>query len=460
MRLQFLGGTDTVTGSQYLIEANSSRVLRDFGMFQGRRKISREINEQVPDHLDSIQALILSHAHIDHCGNIPTLARHGFDSPVFATRITASLCDIMLRDAANIQEQDAAYLNQKTNRKGLPEIVPLYTNEDAENALKLFRGTGYETITAAPGIEVSFLEAGHILGSALNVFTLKENGRQIRLGMAVDLGRAGLPLVRDPALMEDIDVLVMESTYGNREHGDTAEAEEQLQAVVEKTIDRGGKVFIPSFALERAQELIFHLASLYSRNKLPEIPVYVDSPMADKITKIFSENVEYMDEAFHELKGKIGEVMRPKWVTFTSKVEDSKAVTASDDPCIVIAASGMCEYGRILHHLKHGIENPKNTVVIVGFQAEHTLGRRLVEQQEEVRIFGDMFKRKAEVEVLDAFSAHADRNDLLAYARKVNPRAIYLTHAESEQRAALAEALRAENRFEVFEPAKGDVVEL
>ncbi len=460
MRLHFLGGIDTVTGSKYLIEANNSRVLRDFGLYQGRRKTSREINEQVPDDLDSINALILSHAHIDHCGNIPTLARRGFNGPVLATRTTASLCDVMLRDAAHIQEQDAAYLNQKTNRKGLPDVVPLYTTPDAEKALSLFRGSGYEDITAAPDMEVSFLEAGHILGSALNVFTLKENGRRVRIGMAVDLGRAGLPLVRDPVVMEDIDVLIMESTYGNREHGDTVKAEEQLRAVVEKTVDRGGKVLIPSFALERAQELIFHLASLYSRDALPEIPVYVDSPMADKITNIFNDNIEYMDEAFHELKGKIGEVMRPKWVTFTSQVEESKAVTASNDPCIVIAASGMCEYGRILHHLKHGIEDPRNTVVIVGFQAEHTLGRRLVEQQDEVRIFGDEFKRKAEVEVLDAFSAHADRNDLLAYARKVNPRAIYLTHAESEQRAALAEALRAENRFEVFEPANGDVVDL
>ncbi len=460
MRLKFLGGIDTVTGSQYLIEANGSSVLRDFGLFQGRRKVSREINEQTPENTGEIQSLVLSHAHIDHCGNIPTLVRNGFDSPVYATRVTADLCEIMLRDAANIQEQDAAYLNQKTNRKGLPEIVPIYTAEDADAALKLFRGTGYETITVAAGIEASFIEAGHILGAAMNIFTVRENGRESRIGFAVDLGRADLPIVRDPEVMEGIDILVMESTYGNREHEKAVEAEDQLCSVIKKTIERGGKVLIPSFALERAQALILHLASLYGEGKLPKIPVYVDSPMADKITRIYDDNVQYMNAAFHELKSRVEEVMRPEWVQFTSKVEESKKVTASDDPCIVIAASGMCEYGRILHHLKHGIESPKNTVVIVGFQARHTLGRRLVEKNDEVRIFGDTFKRRAEVEVLDAFSAHAGRKDLISYARKVNPRQIYLTHGEAEQRNALAEALRSEGFKDVFEPGKGDAVEL
>jgi metallo-beta-lactamase family protein len=458
MQIQFLGGVETVTGTKYLIESNGVRVLRDFGLFQGRRKEARAINERMPVDADSIDALVLSHAHIDHCGAIPLLAQHGFDGPIYATRVTRELCEVMLRDAAKIQEQDAAYLNQKTSRKGYQPVVPLYTQADAEAALALFRGTGYETITLGDGMQVSFMEAGHILGSALNVFTLQEGGRQRRVGVAVDLGRPGLPIVRPPEVMQDIDLLILESTYGDRQHADVSGADEQLRVVVQRTLDRGGKVFIPSFALERAQEVILHLARLFGEGRLPEVPVYVDSPMADAITHIFKDSVQYMNEAFHALRAQVGDVMRPPWVTFTSSVEESKRVTASKEPCIVIAASGMCEYGRILHHLKHGIENPANTVVLVGFQAAHTLGRRLVEQQDEVRIFGDIYTRRAEVEVLNAFSAHADRDDLMAYVEAVRPRAVCLAHGEETQRQALAERLRATDWVdEVLTPKTDEV---
>lgn len=461
MRIQFLGGVETVTGTKYLIEANGSRVLRDFGLFQGRRKVSREINETMPDRLDTVDTVVLSHAHIDHSGTIPMLAKHGYQGPIYTTRVTRDLCDIMLRDAAHIQEQDAAYLNQKTNRKGFKPVTPLYTTEHAEAALKLFKGTGYETITVAAGVEVSFIEAGHILGSAMNVFTLRENGRTFRLGVAVDLGRRGLPLVRSPEVMQDIDLLVLESTYGDREHAEVAEADDQLCAVVQETIEKGGKVLIPSFALERAQELIFHLASLQHSGRLPRIPVYVDSPMADKITQVFSDSAQYMNDEFHVLRAEIGEVMRPDWVKFTSTVNDSKALTQSKEPAIVIAASGMCEYGRILHHLKHGIENPDNTVVIVGFQAAHTLGRRLVEGERDVKIFGDMFRRQAEVKVLNAFSAHADYHELLAYVEAVKPRRVCLAHGETSQREALAERLRQAGLVEeVLLPKTNEFIEL
>ena len=461
MRITFLGGVETVTGTKYLIEANGSRVLRDFGLFQGRRKQSREINEAMPENLETVNGVVLSHAHIDHSGTIPLLARHGYRGPIYTTHVTRDLCELMLRDAAHIQEQDAAYLNQKTNRKGLEPVTPLYTTEDAEAALKLFRGVGYEEITVAAGIKASFIEAGHILGSAMNVFTLEENGRRARLGVAVDLGRRGLPLLRDPEPMEDIDLLVLESTYGDREHGEVAAADDQLCAVVKKTIGQGGKVLIPSFALERAQEIIFHLASLQHEGRLPRVPVYVDSPLADKITKVFSDSAQYMNDSFHALRAEIGEVMRPDWVTFTSSVNESKAVVGSKEPAIVIAASGMCEYGRILHHLKHGIENPANTVVIVGFQASHTLGRRLVEGEREVKIFGDIFTRQADVQVLDAFSAHADYHDLVAYVEMVKPKRVCLAHGESRQREALAERLRQSGIVEeVILPATDEHVEL
>jgi len=461
MRIQFFGGVETVTGTKYLIQANGSQVLRDYGMFQGRRKEARKINENVPVDLENVDAMVLSHAHIDHCGMIPILAKHAYSKPIYATRVTRDLCEIMLRDAAHIQEQDAAYLNQKTNRKGFKPVIPMFTTEDAEAALKLFHGVGYETITVAPGIQVSFIEAGHILGSAMNVFTLREGDKKVRLGIAVDMGRHDLPIVREPETMADIDVLVIESTYGDRVHANAVEADAQLYEVVQATLDKGGKVLIPSFALERAQEIIFHLAKIFSSGKLPEVPVYVDSPMADAITHVFNESSHYMNDEFHELRAKIGEVMRPPWVKFTSSVEESRAVTDSKDPCIVIAASGMCEYGRILHHLKHGIENPANTIVIVGFQAAHTLGRRLVEGIDEVKIFGDTFKRQAEVKVLNAFSAHADRNDLLAYVRKVKPRKVCLVHGEQMQRETLAEAILEENLAEeVLLPMNEEILEL
>ncbi len=461
MRITFLGGVDTVTGSKYLFEANGSRILRDFGMFQGRRKESRLINEAVPEQVADVKALVLSHAHIDHCGMLPILAQHGYDKPIYATRVTRDLCNIMLRDAAKIQEQDAGYLNQKTNRKGAEPVTPLFTLEDADAVLKLFKGVGYETIQMEAGVQVEFMEAGHILGAAMNVFTLRESDRYVRVGMAVDIGRAGLPIVRPPAMMRDIDVLILESTYGDREHADAEQADDQLQDVIARTIGRGGKVLIPSFALERAQEVIFHLAKLFSEGRLSEVPVFVDSPMADKITQVFDASTQYMNEEFHELRSRIGEVMRPDWVKFTSSVEESKRVTDRSDPCIVIAASGMCEYGRILHHLKHGIENPKNTIVIVGFQASHTLGRRLVEGAEEVRIFGDTFKPQAKVEVLNAFSAHADRNDLIAYVREVKPRVVCLAHGETKQREALAEALRElDGVEEVRLPVKDEQLDL
>ena len=459
MKIHFLGGVETVTGSQHLVEADGTRVLRDCGLYQGRRKEAREINSRFPFDVNRLDAVVLSHAHIDHCGNMPSLAREGYRGPIHATTATAALCEIMLRDAAHIQEQDAAYLNQKTNRKGLEPVVPLYTVNDAEDAIRLFRGHLYgETVDLSPALSVTFSDAGHILGAALTTFTIRENGRALRVAFAVDLGRRNLPLIQDPEILRNIDVMVVESTYGDRLHDDAGKEEEQLANAVEKTFRRGGKVIIPSFALERAQEVIYLLASLFDSGRLPPIPVYVDSPMAAAVSAVFENNVSYLDENFVQLRDKIGRIMHQKWLKYTSSVEESKAITASDKPCIVISASGMCEHGRILHHLKHGIENPRNTIVIVGFQARNTLGRRLLDGETEVMIFGDWFERQAEVIALNAFSAHADRDELTKYVRQVNPKKLYLVHGEPEQRKALAAALKADGFKEVFEPAQGEVV--
>ncbi len=461
MKLRFFGGVDTVTGSAHAVEVNGKQVLRDCGLYQGRRAEANRRNRSFAFDPQDLAAVVLSHAHIDHCGNLPSLAKAGYRGPIHTTTATVALCDVMLHDAAYIQEQDAAYLNQKTNRRGLPPIEPLYTAADADRVLKLLRGYHYgEGIEVVPGARLALLEAGHILGAALTVFDLEENGRRVRLGFAFDLGRHGLPLIRDPAPMRDIDTLVIESTYGSRRHPAPAEAGAQLRDVVRRTIERGGKVLIPSFALERAQEVLYHLARLTADGEIEETPVYVDSPMASAVTRIFERSTPYLDEEFHALRERIGRVITPSWVHFTASVEESKQITASDRPCIVIAASGMCEYGRILHHLKHGITNPRNTIVLVGFQAAHTLGRRLYDGDPEVRIFGDLFERKAEVVSLPAFSAHADREDLATYVQDAAPRRVFLVHGESEARSALAERLREIKGLEVFLPEPGDEVEL
>lgn len=461
MRIHFHGGTDTVTGSMHLVEANGTSVLRDCGLYQGRREESRQRNSEFPFDPQKPRALVLSHAHIDHCGNIPSLVRQGFRGPVHATSATSALCDVMLHDAAKIQEQDAAYLNQKTSRKGLPPVVPLYTALDADRAMTLFRSYRYGAVVpVGPGMNVTYVDAGHILGAALTKFTIEEGGRTAKVGFAFDLGRRNLPLIRDPEYLQDVETLILESTYGDRVHADIRNAASQLADVIRRTLDRGGKVFIPSFALERAQEVVYHLSGLFDSGALPRVPVFVDSPMAAAVTRIFERSGDYLDAEYHQLRERMGRVLLSPQVKFASTVEESKAVTARTEPCIIIAASGMCEHGRILHHLKNGIENEKNSIIIVGFQAPYTLGRRLVEGAKEVKIFGDTFQRRAEVVVLPAFSAHADRNDLVDYVRHVRPKRTFLVHGEPEARAALAESLKAERLGEVFIPKAGDEVEL
>ncbi len=460
MKIQFLGGVDTVTGSQHLVENDGARVLFDCGLFQGHRKQAREINSRFAFDPAAVDAVVLSHAHIDHCGNIPTLVRSGFAGPIHTTIATTDLCGIMLRDAAHIQEQDAAYLNQKTNRKGMDPVIPLYTLPDVEAAMTRFRGHRYgEEILLTDGLSVTFAEAGHILGAALTVIHARYDGRMNRLAFAVDLGRANLPLIRDPEVLKNVDALVMESTYGDRLHNSALKADDELREVVARTVQRGGKVLIPSFVLERAQEVIYHLAACIESGRLPRIPVYVDSPMASAIAGVFEKNYDFLDDEFRQHAGPIREIMHPSWLTYANTVAESKAITSSTKPCVVIAGSGMCEHGRILHHFKHGIENPDNTIAFVGFQAEGTLGRLLVEGETKIRIFGDPYTRRAEVVSLHAFSAHADCDELVAYVESVRPRRVFLVHGEAEGRKALAESIR-QRRFDVHLPSPGETVTL
>ncbi len=460
MRLIFDGGVDTVTGSCCRIEAAGAAVLRDCGLYQGRRQESAVRNRSFAVDPRGLRAVVLSHAHIDHCGNLPSLARGGYDGPIHAHRATADLCGIMLRDAAHIQEADAAYLNQKTNRRGLPPVEPLYTMADAEAALRLLRGHEYgHPVEAAPGIVHTGLDAGHILGAELSVFDLEEGGRRRRVGFAVDLGRRGLPLLRDPEPMAGLDLLVIESTYGGRRHEEAATARERLVGIVRRTLERGGKLFVPSFALERTQEILYHINVAVDEGRLAPVCVHVDSPMAAGITQVFERHLDLLDTESHDLRRRRGSVF-PPWVRFAVTVEDSKRITASGAPCVVIAASGMCEHGRILHHLKHGIGDPRNAVAIVGFQAAQTLGRRLVEGQRRVKIFGDEFAVRAEVHALHAFSAHADEADLVAYVAAASPARVALVHGEAESRKALAAALEAAGLPRPLLPSPGDVVDL
>ncbi len=462
MKLHLLGGVDTVTGSKHLVEINGARVLRDGGLYQGSREESRRRNREFSFDPAAVDALVLSHAHIDHCGAIPGLVRAGLRAPIHATTATVALCEIMLRDAAKIQEQDAAYLNQKTSRRGEPPVEPLYTLADAERALPLFRGWHYgKPAAVAPGLTVTFHDAGHILGAALTVFDLEEQGRRVRVGFAFDLGRRDLPLIRDPELIRSVDWLILESTYGNRKHDDVHDAGRQLRDAVRAALDRGGRVFIPTFALERAQEVIYHLVRLQASGELPDIPIHVDSPMAGAVTRVFEKSGAYLDDEFLALREQTGLVMLSPRVRFVSTVEESKAVTAGRAPGIVLAASGMCEHGRILHHLKHGIEDERNVVILVGFQAPQTLGRRLQEGARTVKIFGDEFVRRAQIVSLHAFSAHADRDDLLDYVRQVKPAHAVLVHGEADARAALAKTLKRElPALDVRVPREGDTLDL
>ena len=462
MKWHFLGGADQVTGSKHLLEFDDARILFDCGMFQGRRKEANEINKTLGFDPAEIDAMVLSHAHIDHCGNIPTLVQKGYPKAVHATSATADLLPIMLRDSAHIQEADAAYLNQKTNRRGQPPVVPLYTLADVEASLKLIRPHDYnEPVPLPGGVVVTHVDAGHILGAALALVEIpKPGGDYLRIALAFDLGRRNLPLLHNPVQLQDVDVLIAESTYGDRLHDNALNAREELRDGIVRALGRGGKVLIPTFALGRAQEIVYHLVQLRDRGEIPSVPVFVDSPMAQAIAGVFEKNTDYLDDESHVLRGQVGSVVKPDWLTFTESVEESKSITSSKTSSIVIAASGMCEHGRILHHLKHGIENEKNLILLVGYQAENTLGRRIQNNEKKVRIFGDEFALKAEVQTLHSFSAHADRLELFRYARDAKPKKVFLVHGEQSQRESFARLLQEQLHLDVTLPANGEVVDL
>jgi metallo-beta-lactamase family protein len=462
-----LGAVQTVTGSKHLLTINDHRILLDCGLYQGRRKESFERNRHLPFDSKNIDAMILSHAHIDHSGNIPTLVKDGYQGNIYATFATRDLCSAMLRDAAYIQEQDAHYLNKKRARTGKLPVEPTYTVADAVNSLQHFVGIGYERpFPVVPGVTATFYDAGHILGSAIVVLDVEEDDRKFRFAFSGDLGRHGLPILRDPTYIEPVDYFIIESTYGNRFHGSPADAEAALRRVVNKTYRRGGKIIIPAFSVGRTQELVYALHRLSQAHHIPQLPIFVDSPLSTNVTEIFRLHPECYDQETHDFLSISGD--RDPFgfyrLRYIREVRDSKELNFLREPAIIISASGMCEAGRILHHLKNNIEDSCNTVLIVGWQAPHTLGRRLVERQPTVNIFGEQYTLNADVEVVNGFSAHADRNELLAYTAHLHAHGrlkhIFVVHGEPEAAQALAEGIREQGVPHVLVPEPEQSVEV
>lgn len=460
MKLTSYGAALEVTGSQHLLEVNGKRILLDCGLFQGSRKLAFEKNAEFGFDAKSIDAVLVSHAHIDHTGNIPTLVKRGFKGVVYSTEATHSLCEVMLLDSAYIQESDAEYFAKKHSDTAIQPIEPLYTQEDAKLALQQFKGMAYdETFELYPGIKVTFHEAGHVLGSSIIQVevTDEEDGKEKTLTFTGDLGRYRLPIIKDPHKVTKSDYLICESTYGNRTHDPIEEGISGLERVINRTAERGGKIIIPAFALERTQELVYSLHKLIHEKKIPEnLQIFLDSPLANSITHIFKQHTELYDEELKEVF-KNHNPFSMKQLRQTESVDESKKLNFFIGPCVIISASGMCEAGRIRHHLKNNLEDPKNTIIIVGYQAENTLGRKIVERAEEVKIFDRMYKVKAEIVVMEAFSAHADMNDLDNFVKSITDlKKVLLVHGEEDQSKAFAERIKEYSSAEpiVMEPEK------
>jgi metallo-beta-lactamase family protein len=456
VEVSFVGAAREVTGSCHIVRVGGQTVLLDCGMFQGKRSETRAKNLALPLPMEMVDAVVLSHAHIDHAGRLPFLAREGYAKPIFATPATRDLCAIMLADSAHIQEKDAEFLARRHQDVG----EPLYTQRHVvETMARMVAVPYHRAFDVVPGVRATFLDAGHILGSASVVLDCTENGAARRLVFSGDVGRAGLPIIRDPEPPEGADAVIMESTYGDRDHLSVAGARERLATVVRETAARGGRVLIPAFAVGRAQEIIYELHLLARDGKIPAIPIYLDSPLAADATTVFEMHPEIFDRT-EEFVARINTLFRFELLHYTRDVAESKALNQALGPMVIIAASGMAESGRILHHLMHGAPNPRNTVLIVGFQAEHTLGRRIVERRPMLRIFGEEVPLRARVEVIDGYSAHADRGELDAWLSAVRRRSpalgqVWLVHGEPAAQGALTERLVAKG-FTVACPAPGE----
>lgn len=449
MQITFHGAARGVTGSRHLIEVNGARILLDCGLFQGRRSEADEHNRNFGFDPAGIDAVILSHAHIDHSGAVPALVKHGFDGTVHATLASTDLCVHMLRDSAFLQEKDAEFVNKREARKGRrgPPREPLYTIDDAERAFTHFTGQNYyRRFPVVPGVHATFHDAGHILGSAIVELEIEEHGRKRSIVFSGDLGRAHLPIIRDPDQLETPDVLIMESTYGDRDHSPIEEAEGALAEILNKLVARRGKLIIPAFAVGRTQEIVYAFARLFEADRIPRVPIYVDSPLAVHATEVFHRHPECFDEETRALLRQSGDPFGLRLMHYVHSLDESRALNEKEGPFVVISASGMMEGGRVLHHLRNSISDARNGILIVGYQAEHTLGRRILDGTPSVNIFGEPHDVRAEIFVMNEFSAHADRRELVAWmnGNRGRPSKIFLVHGEEAQSLALAERLEKE----------------
>ncbi len=423
--MQFIshGAAREVTGTCHEIRIGGKRILLDCGLFQGRRKDAAEKNSGFTfDPHKDIDAVILSHAHMDHAGRLPLLYKKGYEGPIFSTYATQDLSAVMLQDAAYIQEKDEEFAARHFHDTMIPFSGPLFTQKDAAECMKLFVGKNYnERFQVIPGVYCTFLEAGHILGAAMLVLEIEENGKTVRVGFSGDLGRNTLPIIRDPQAMQPVEYLICESTYGDRVHDDVHTAKDKLRDIIIRTEKRGGKILIPAFSLERTQEIVYDLHLLWDAKEIPAIPIIIDSPLASKVTEIFRRHPEcYDQEMFDKFLSKAHNPFQFSLVNYTESVDQSKELNNARGPMIIMAGSGMCEAGRIRHHLKNELEDARNTVVAVGFMAENTLGRRIIDKDvAQVKIFDEIVEKKAEIEYINAYSGHADKNDLDKYLQSI-----------------------------------------
>ena len=460
MKLTFWGAAKTVTGSMHEVETGGRRYLLNCGLYQGRRQEAFERNCHFPFAASSVAAVMLSHAHIDHSGNLPNLVKSGFHGPIYTTPATVDLCLAMLTDSAFLQQKDAEFVNRRRHvRKALGrddrEVAPLYTPDDAERTFPLFAPAGLgDPKQVAPDLTYRTYDAGHMLGSTSMI--LEAGG--LRLAFSGDVGRHGLPIIRDPQPLDPVDYLIMESTYGDRFHKPLAHAADTLADIVNRTAGRGGKIIVPAFAVGRTQQLVLLLHQLMDASRIPSLPIFVDSPLAVNATEVFRKHPECFDQEARKFLTDGDDPFGFRRLTYVRDVAESKKLNDLHGPCVILSASGMCEAGRVLHHLRNNIENPRNTVLITGFQAEHTLGRKIVEKQPEVPIFGEPVRLRAEVCVLEELSGHADQGELIEWMRPISKglKKVFLVHGEPAQGAALAEVIRREYGIETVQPSRGD----
>lgn len=465
MDLRFLGAAQTVTGSQHLLSINGKKLMLDCGLYQGHRQEAIQRNRTFHFDLHELDAVILSHAHMDHSGNLPNLAKFGYRGPIHAQRASAHLTRIMLEDSARIQESDAEHMNKRWGKEGKPPVHPLYTTADALQAAGQFVEQEYDVpFEPVPGVQATLVEAGHILGSTAIVLDIEEKGRKSRFWFSGDVGRPELALIKDPVLPSNTDYLLMECTYGDRQHPPPAQAYEQLRSIVKDTLGRGGKVIIPAFAVGRTQEIVFNLHRMTDAGEIPRVPVFVDSPLAVNVSDIFRAHPECLDkEALKFLEtDPHGQALGFDMLTYVRSVEESMALKERKEPMIIISASGMLEVGRVLHHLENNVNDSNSVVLIVSWMAPDTLGRRLVEGDTQIRIYGQMYERKIRVAHIDGFSAHADQRGLKEYALRVKDQVkrVFLVHGEAGPAQALTDLLHAEGMHNINFPPWGSQAEL